>query len=149
MSERSKNFLILGGVFGLLEVIFTVVGYKFPSIFFLRDWANTLFLILFFAMVFNKGCGFIEWIKQHYPRMSIYFLYTGWISYFVMLVSFILILSYELIGDDYFYSIPNLEEKMYVAVQWGTLIFFGLFVLSSLYAFYKIIGYKKNVKKLS
>ncbi len=50
----------------------------------------------------------------------------------------------SVISEAYLYSIPNLEEKIYVAVQWGMFIIFGLFALSSLYALYKIVGYKKE-----
>lgn len=146
MREKSKNFLILGGIFISLEMIMILAGSVVPFSEEIRDLAYTLFVVLFFMFVFNKGLGIISWLEKQFPRTGIYFLYVGWLMY-VSLLSGLGLISILATLENKANSTGETPDLGWLSagMEIYYYLFYGAFVLSSLFAGYKIIQYQKKI----
>ena len=88
MKLWSKEALVLGGMYGVLETPFTYLGFE--------KIANILFVVFIWCMImlcFNKTPKFIAKTIENYPKTSYYLSSIGWIPYFVILGTILFVLS--------------------------------------------------------
>ena len=113
MKLWSKEALLLGGIYGILEAPFTYLKYEF-----ITDILFIIFVCCAIMLCFNRTPKFISKTMNNYPNISYYLISTGWIPYFVILgiVLFILsgfIIDYsesflELVFNYLYYILPLL-----------------------------------------
>lgn len=91
MKLWSKEALILGGIYGILNTPFAYgdseVAEKFATGLF---W---LFVFNILILCFNKTPRFISWTINKYPRLSYYLTSIGWIPYFAIIIPALLLVS--------------------------------------------------------
>lgn len=79
MKLWSKESLILGGLYGILETPLSFLGMeKITDILFL------LFIALIFLLCLGKTPKFLSEFIRKYPRISYYLTAIGWVPYFLM-----------------------------------------------------------------
>ena len=113
MKLWSKEALLLGGIYGILEAPFTYLKYEF-----ITDILFIIFVCCAIMLCFNRTPKFISKTMNNYPNISYYLISIGWIPYFVILgiVLFILsgfIIDYsesflELVFNYLYYILPLL-----------------------------------------
>lgn len=84
MKLWSKEALVLGGAYGVLDTPFALLGLEIIS-----DILFGLFIICVIMLCFNKTPKFISFMMNKYPKTSYYLTAIGWIPYF-MIISFCL-----------------------------------------------------------
>ena len=93
MKLWSKEALVLGGAYGILDTPFALSGLEIIS-----DILFGLFIICIIMLCFNKTPKFISFMMNKYPKTSYYLTAIGWIPYFViigMVVLFIFIVVFS------------------------------------------------------
>ncbi|MBQ8677055.1 MAG: hypothetical protein IJ529_01135 [Alphaproteobacteria bacterium] len=86
MKLYSKEALILGGIYGILETLLSFLGCETTTgILFL------LFILGMFMLCFNKAPKFLSNFISNYPKTSYYLCAIGWIPYFMFIVFVMLI----------------------------------------------------------
>ena len=128
MKLWSKEALLLGGIYGILETPFTYLKYEF-----ITDILFIIFVCCAIMLCFNRTPKFISKTIENYPNISYYLVSIGWIPYFVILGTILFILSGFIID----YSEIFLE-----------LVFNYLYYISPLLVFASlIIAFIKKTKK--
>ena len=126
MKLWSKEALVLGGIYGVLETPLSLLGFESISgILFL------LFTLGMFMLCFNKIPKFLLNIISNYPKTSYYLCAIGWIPYF-MFIGFILLIGSGYIID---YSDSTVEYSMNIMSYPYTTIYLAL--VSLIIAFLK------------
>ena len=113
MKLWSKEALLLGGMYGILEAPFTYLKCEF-----ITDILFFIFICCAIMLCFNRTPKFISKTIENYPNISYYLVSIGWIPYFVIsgLILFILsgfIIDYsesflELVFKYLYYILPLL-----------------------------------------
>lgn len=113
MKLWSKEALLLGGIYGILETPFTYLKYEF-----ITDILFIIFVCCAIMLCFSRTPKFISKTMNNYPNISYYLISIGWIPYFVIsgLILFILsgfIIDYsesflELVFNYLYYTLPLL-----------------------------------------
>ena len=113
MKLWSKEALLLGGMYGILEAPFTYLKYEF-----ITDILFFVFVCCAIMLCFSRTPKFISKTMNNYPNISYYLISIGWIPYFVIsgLILFILsgfIIDYsesflELVFNYLYYTLPLL-----------------------------------------
>ena len=113
MKLWSKEALLLGGMYGILEAPFTYLKYEF-----ITDILFIIFVCCAIMLCFSRTPKFISKTMNNYPNISYYLISIGWIPYFVIsgLILFILsgfIIDYsesflELVFNYLYYTLPLL-----------------------------------------
>ena len=113
MKLWSKEALLLGGIYGILETPFTYIKYEF-----ITDILFIIFVCCAIMLCFSRTPKFISKTMNNYPNISYYLISIGWIPYFVIsgLILFILsgfIIDYsesflELVFNYLYYTLPLL-----------------------------------------
>lgn len=117
MKLWSKEALVLGGIYGVLETPLSFLGLENAScILFL------LFILGMFMLCFNKTPKFLSNFISNRPKTSYYLCAIGWIPYFI-LVAFIM-----LIGSGYIinYSDKTVEYSMNIMYYPYTTIYLAI-----------------------
>ncbi|MBP3687296.1 MAG: hypothetical protein J6J35_02910 [Alphaproteobacteria bacterium] len=105
MKLWSKEALVLGGIYGVLETPLSFLGLENTSgILFL------LFILGMFMLCFNKIPKFLSNFILNYPKTSYYLTAIGWIPYFMFIVFVLLVGSGYIIN----YSDTTVEYIMNV-----------------------------------
>ena len=117
MKLWSKEALVLGGIYGVLETPLSFLGLEnASSILFL------LFILGMFILCFNKTPKFLSNFISNHPKTSYYLCAIGWIPYF-MFIAFI-----TLIGSGYIidYSDKTVEYSMNIMSYPYTTIYLAI-----------------------
>ena len=85
MKLWSKEALLLGGVYSILDILFSVFWLGFVS-----NILFILFIVFALMLCFNKTPKFLPYIFNKYPKLSFYMCYIGWVPYAVIIL-FVLI----------------------------------------------------------
>lgn len=88
MKLWSKEALLLGGIYGILETPFTYLKFEL-----ITDILFFVFVCCAIMLCFNKTPKFISKTIKNYPNISYYLVSIGWIPYFVILGTILFILS--------------------------------------------------------
>lgn len=88
MKLLSKEALLLGGIYGILETPFTYLKCEF-----ITDILFIVFVCCAIMLCFNKTPKFISKTIENYPNISYYLVSIGWIPYFIILGIILFILS--------------------------------------------------------
>lgn len=124
MKLWSKESLIIGGLYGILETPLSFLGMdKVTDILFL------LFIVLIFALCLGKTPKFLFEFIRKYPMTSYYLAAIGWIPYFLMVAVAIIYGIGFLLG----YEEHLLENFLYGTAYLGL----GLAMISMIVAFIK------------
>ena len=86
MKLWSREALVLGGIYGVLETPLSLLGFEILS-----DILFLLFIICMCMLCFNKTPKFLANFISNYPTTSYFLAAIGWIPYFMLLVFFMLI----------------------------------------------------------
>ncbi|MBO5038178.1 MAG: hypothetical protein J6C85_01800 [Alphaproteobacteria bacterium] len=117
MKLWSKEALVLGGIYGVLETPLSFLGFENTSgILFL------LFILGMFMLCFNKTPKFLSNFISNYPKTSYYLTAIGWIPYFMFIVFVLLIGSGYIIN----YSDITVEYGMHIMFYPYTTIYLAL-----------------------
>lgn len=93
MKLWSKEALVLGGIYGVLETPLSLLG--FESI---TDILFLLFIVGGLMLCFNKTPKFLSNFISNSPKTSYYLCAIGWIPYFMIMTTIIFL------GSTYFVS---------------------------------------------
>lgn len=88
MKLWSKEALLLGGIYGILETPFTYLKFEL-----ITDILFIVFVCCAIMLCFNKTPKIISETIKNYPNISYYLVSIGWIPYFVILGTILFILS--------------------------------------------------------
>ena len=123
MKLYSKEALLLGGIYGVLDVIFSFLGFVVIS-----DILFCVFLISLGMLVFNKVPKFLMYIMKKYVKMSYYMCSIGWIPYFILVSAFVLF------GLN-FIGLVSQENVVFlsVVIAYGGLFFAFISIFVALY----------------
>ena len=124
MKLWSKEALVVGGLYGILETPLSLLGMDNVT-----DILFLLFIALIFALCLGKTPKFLSTFIHKYSRISYYLISIGWIPYFLMVVVAIVLGARFLLG----YSEYLLEKFLYGTAYLGL----GLALLSLIIAFIK------------
>lgn len=122
MKLWSKEALILGGIYGVLDTPFSLLGLEILS-----DAVFLLFVVGILLLLFNKTPKLLNSIITKYPKTSYYLTAVGWIPYAMIIVGF------STLGGSHFFTYPDtfitafLQDIAYIS--------YALAVLSLLIAF--------------
>lgn len=105
MKLWSKEALVLGGIYGVLETPFSFLGLENTT-----DILFVLFILGMFMLCFNKMPKFLSNFISNYPKTSYYLCAIGWIPYFMFIV-FVMLIGSGYIID---YSDTTIEYSMNV-----------------------------------
>ena len=95
MKLWSKEALVLGGMYEVVEYPFTYLGFdKITDILFL------VFVCCAIMLCFNKTPKFILKTMENYPKTSYYLTSIGWLPYFIFAITLALIVSYRYLHQD-------------------------------------------------
>lgn len=117
MKLWSKEALVLGGIYGVLETPLSLLE--------IEKITNILFLLFVLGMLmlcFNKIPKFLSNFISNYPKTSYYLCAIGWIPYF-MFVVFVMLIGSGYIID---YSDTTVEYSMDVMSYPYTTIYLAL-----------------------
>lgn len=132
MKLYSKKALVLGGLYGVFDAPFSLLGLEFVS--------SILFLIFIGCCVmlcFNKTPKFLSAFTAKFPNLSYYLAAFGWVPFFTWAAFLLIIGSYSYIQ----YSEVWLNRLLYGLVYLN----FGGIILSLIIAFAK----KRFSKKIN
>ena len=87
MKLYSKEVLILGGIYNVLDTPFA-----YANIDYITDFLFIAFVLFMFMLLFNRVPKFISYLQNKYPTISYYLAAIGWIPYFLFLTFFMIIL---------------------------------------------------------
>lgn len=93
MKLWSKEALVLGGIYGVLDTPFSLLDFESIS-----DILFLLFIICMLMLCFNKTPKFLSNLISNYPKTSYYLCAIGWIPYFMIITTIVLL------GGSYFVS---------------------------------------------
>lgn len=96
MKLLSKEALVLGGVYGVIDAPFTYMQLELVT-----DVFFIVFIICALMLCFNRTPKFLLYTIQNYPRTCYYLSSVGWIPYF----SFIVLLG--IVGSYYCLEYAN------------------------------------------
>lgn len=124
MKLWSKEALVLGGIYGVLDTPFSLLGFETIS--------NVLFgLFIGSALMicFNKMPKYLSWFIPQYPKTSYYLASFGWVSYLMMITTI------AFLGSTY---VITYTENFVVSFLYGT-VYIGLILalISLIIAFVK------------
>lgn len=91
----SKEALVLGGMYGVLETPFTYLGFEF-----ITDILFVVFVGCVISLCFNKVPKIISKTMENYPKISYYLVSIGWIPYLIFIVTLILVGCYYYFGYE-------------------------------------------------
>ncbi len=93
MKLLSKEALVLGGVYGVVDAPFTIIGLDI-----ITDILFVAFIICIIMLCFNKKPLFLAKIMANYPKTSYYLSSIGWIPYLTWIVILGLTISFYYFG---------------------------------------------------
>lgn len=117
MKLWSKEALVLGGIYGVLETPFSFLGLENTT-----DILFVLFILGTFMLCFNKIPKFLSNFISNYPKTSYYLCAIGWIPYFMFIV-FVMLIGSGYIID---YSDTTVEYSMNVMSYPYTTIYLAI-----------------------
>lgn len=117
MKLWSKEALVLGGIYGVLETPFSFLGLENTT-----DILFVLFILGMFMLCFNKMPKFLSNFISNYPKTSYYLCAIGWIPYFMFIV-FVMLIGSGYIID---YSDTTVEYSMNVMSYPYTTIYLAI-----------------------
>lgn len=117
MKLWSKQALVLGGIYGVLETPFSFLGLENTT-----DILFVLFILGMFMLCFNKKPKFLSNFISNYPKTSYYLCAIGWIPYFMFIV-FVMLIGSGYIID---YSDTTVEYSMNVMSYPYTTIYLAI-----------------------
>lgn len=117
MKLWSKEALVLGGIYSVLETPFSFLGLKNTT-----GILFVLFIIGMFMLCFNKIPKFLSNFISNYPKTSYYLCAIGWIPYFMFIV-FVMLIGSGYIID---YSDTTVEYSMNVMSYPYTTIYLAI-----------------------
>jgi len=121
MKLWSKEALVLGGIYGVLDTPFSLLGLEMLS--------NAVFLLFVagvFLLCFNKTPKLLTGIISKYPRTSYYLAAVGWIPYAVAVIFL------ALVGYRYFYEVSDdVITKFAIYLPYGILFFVFISLLAT------------------
>ena len=125
MKLWSKEALVLGGIYGVLETPLSFLGVENIS-----DILFLLFILGIFMLCFNKTPKFLSNFISNYPKTSYYLCAIGWIPYF-MFIGFIMLIGSGYIID---YSDTTVEYIMNIISYPYTTIYLAIASLTIAFA---------------
>ena len=87
MKLYSKEALILGGVYGVLDTPIAYMGFEY-----ITDFLFIAFILFIFMLLFNRVPRFVSCIQSNYPVAAYYSMAVGWVPYIIMVTFLIIIL---------------------------------------------------------
>lgn len=117
MKLWSKQALVLGGIYGVLETPFSFLGLENTT-----DILFVLFILGMFMLCFNKMPKFLSNFISNYPKTSYYLCAIGWIPYFMFIV-FVMLIGSGYIID---YSDTTVEYSMNIMSYPYTTIYLAI-----------------------
>ena len=124
MKLWSKEALVLGGIYGVLDTPFSLSGIEFVS-----GILFVIFLICAVMLCFNKTPKFLSAFTTKFPNLSYYLAAFGWVPFFMWAAFMLIIGSYSYIQ----YGEVWLNRLLYGLVYLN----FGGIILSLIIAFAK------------
>ncbi len=117
MKLWSKEALVLGGIYGVLETPLSFLGVENTT-----DILFLLFIIGIFMLCFNKTPKFLSNFISNHPQTSYYLCAIGWIPYF-MFIGIIMLIGSGYIID---YSDTTVEYIMNIIFYPYTTIYLAI-----------------------
>ena len=133
MKLWSKEALVLGGIYGVLETPFSLLRFELIS-----DVVFLSFIVCAIMLLFNKTPGFISFVMSKYPQTAYYLAAIGWIPYLMIIIGFAIIGCYQIFG----YTDVMLEYLLF-----GLAISALLAAVVSLIVAYITARKRKRIKK--
>lgn len=93
MKLWSKEALVLGGMYGVLDTLFSLLGFELIS-----NVVFLSFIVCAVMLLFNKTPKFISFIINKYPQTAYYLIAIGWVPYVIIILCFTMVGSHLLIG---------------------------------------------------
>jgi len=93
MKLLSKEALVLGGVYGVIDAPFTYMQLELVT-----DVFFIVFIICALMLCFNRTPKFLLYTIQNYPRTCYYLSSVGWIPYFSFIVLLGIVGNYYCLG---------------------------------------------------
>lgn len=93
MKLWSKEALVLGGMYGVLDTPFSLLGFELIS-----NVVFLSFIVCAVMLLFNKTPKFISFIINKYPQTAYYLIAIGWVPYVIIILCFTMVGSHLLIG---------------------------------------------------
>ena len=93
MKLLSKEALVLGGMYGVIDAPFSIIGSEF-----ITDILFMAFIICAIMLCFNKKIPFLVQVIDGYPKTSYYLSSIGWIPYLTWVIVLGLIVSFYYFG---------------------------------------------------
>ena len=93
MKLLSKEALVLGGVYGVIDAPFSIIGLEFVT-----DILFIVFIVCAIMLCFNKNPLFLTKIMTDYPKTSYYLSSIGWIPYLTWVIVLGLVVSFYYFG---------------------------------------------------
>lgn len=113
MKLWSKEALLLGGMYCVLNILFTYIGFEIVT-----DVLFGGFILCLVLLCFNKTPKFIDKTIKNYPQTAYYLASIGWMPYFVIisLVGFIASACFIKYSDD---TISGWVKFFVWILDWG------------------------------
>lgn len=93
MKLWSKEALVLGGIYGVLDTPFSLLGFELIS-----EILFGAFVIGALMLLFNKTPKLISFVINQYPQTAYYLAAIGWVPYFMIIIGFAIMGSYQILG---------------------------------------------------
>ena len=123
MQLYSKQALVLGGIYALLEPPLILIQNDITSLF--SGLLFVLFILILLGLCFNKSPKCINYILNKHPKCSVYLIALGWIPYILLLTALLLYIS----GYFIEYSSKFLDNLMtYMQVLIGAFYIISIIV---------------------
>ena len=111
MKSWSKEALVLGGIYSVLDTPFSLLGFEMISNVFFG-----LFIGSALMLCFNKTPKYLSWFITRYPQTSYYLASFGWVPYVMMLTTIAFLGSSYLITYTENFAVSFLYSIVYVGL---------------------------------
>ena len=132
MDEKTKEICVLGGLYFAISYIIDLVDGFANNLSMIFD---SLFVILFFMILFGKKIAFLQKFISKFPKLAVYL-------YYIVIVGYILfVFDLLVLGPTEFISLSEVVQK-YIA--WGVAAINIIGVLLALILATYSVFYKKK-----
>lgn len=134
MKLCSKEALVLGGIYAVWDIPFSILGFEILS-----DTVFWLFVVCAFLLCLNRTPKFLRNLISEYSKTSYYLAAVGWIPYVAIIIVF------PVLGGSCFFTYP--ETFMSSFLRGLTYVGSALFLFSLAVAYAKMRKNKESSQK--
>lgn len=138
MKQKLKNLLVLGGIMGILDTVFLLIGRNIAFFNALSYIISMLFFFLSVFLFFDYPVRFIADIQRKYSKITTYLTYIGWGPYVILIISIIFSIVEAYKGENLSPEFVRLLSARILEV------YYFVMVLMLLSATYKILKSSKD-----